>query len=285
MKVITFFKKPALNHPILIAGFDGWPNAGGISSDTVNFLKNELEAKKFAEVNPDFFHQYTKNRPYAKIEDGELRYLLFSPYEFFYKKSAGSSDLVLFWGKEPELRWKQFTRSFLNLANSFQVKLLITIGGIYDYVTHRQAPRISGIFNNSEIKTKCSNLGMKLVHYEGTISIHTLLLREAEKIGIKAISIWGHAPQYLANNNFLITYQIISYLKEIIGFEIDLTELKLKAEELLRQIDQVIKKNPELSQYIEKIEKGSHLKREFASSCEKVIRIDEFLKKDSNYKE
>jgi proteasome assembly chaperone (PAC2) family protein len=284
MKVISFSKKPELNHPILIAGFEGWPNAGGISTDTLNFLKRGLEVKKFAEINPDFFHKYTKNRPHAKIEDGELKYLLFSPYEFFYKKTAGPSDLVLFLGKEPELRWKQFTRSFLKLANDFKVELLITVGGTYDYVTHRQAPWVSGVFTHSELKAKFSHLDIRAAYYEGPISIHTLLLQEAEKIGIKGLSIWGHAPQYLANNNFPIIYQILSYLKEIIGFELDLTELKLKAEELLRQIDLIIKKNPELSQYIEKIEKGNHLKKEL-SSYEKVIRIDEFLKKDSNYKE
>ena len=113
MRFINFSKKPNLNHPILIAGFEGWPNAGCISSDVLSFLKKGLGVKKFAEVNPDLFHKYSNNRPYAKIDGGEVKYLLFSPYEFFYKKSSSFPDLILFLGKEPQLRWKQFTRSFL----------------------------------------------------------------------------------------------------------------------------------------------------------------------------
>ncbi len=81
-----FLKSRIYSHPILIAGFEGWPNAGCISSDVLSFLKKGLGVKKFAEVNPDIFHKYSNNRPYAKIDGGEVKYLLFSPYEFFYKK-------------------------------------------------------------------------------------------------------------------------------------------------------------------------------------------------------
>jgi len=279
MRFINFSKKPNLNHPILIAGFEGWPNAGCISSDVLTFLKKGLGVKKFAEVNPDLFHKYSNNRPYAKIDGGEVKYLLFSPYEFFYKKSAGFPDLILFLGKEPQLRWKQFTRSFLKLATDFDVAMLITIGGTYDYVTHKQNPWISGVFTDYVLKDKVVALGIKNAQYEGPVSIHTFLLKEAEEIGIKGINIWGHVPQYLTNNNFPITCQILGCLKEIVGFDLDLSEIKLKAEELLKQIDLIIQKNPELSKYIEKIEKGCHLKKE-SSFHDKVIQINDFLKKD-----
>jgi proteasome assembly chaperone (PAC2) family protein len=129
------------------------------------------------------------------------------------------------------------------------------------------------------LKHKCVALGIKGTKYEGPVSIHTFLLHEAEKIGIRGISIWGHVPQYLTNNNFPITCQILACLKEIVGFDVDLTEIKFKAEELLKQIDLIIQKNPELSKYIEKIEKGCHLKQQ-PSFHDKVIQINDFLKKD-----
>lgn len=279
MRLVSFSKKPDLNHPILIAGFEGWPNAGSISSDILTVLKKGLGVKKFAEVNPDPFHKYSNNRPYAKIESGEVKYILFSPYEFFYKKEETSPDIILFLGKEPELRWKQFTRSFLRLASDFEVEMLITIGGTYDYVTHNQEPWVSGVFSDDDLKHKFSPLGIKTAKYEGPISIHTFLLKEAEKMGIKGINIWGHVPQYLTNNNFPIIHQILTCIKGMVGFDLDLTEIKLKAEELLKQIDLIIQKNPELLKYIEKIEKGCHVKKEIPLH-DKVIKIDDFLKKD-----
>jgi proteasome assembly chaperone (PAC2) family protein len=121
--------------------------------------------------------------------------------------------------------------------------------------------------------------GIKNGQYEGPVSIHTFLLKEAEEIGIKGINIWGHVPQYLTNNNFPITCQILECLKKIVGFDLDLSEIKLNAEELLKQIDLIIQKNPELSKYIERIEKGCHLKKE-SSFHDKVIQINDFLKKD-----
>jgi proteasome assembly chaperone (PAC2) family protein len=279
MRFITFSKKPKLNRPILIAGFEGWPNAGSISSDVLSFLKKGLGVKKFAEVNPDIFHKYSNNRPYAKIDGGEVKYLLFSPYEFFYKKGSICQDLILFLGKEPQLRWNQFTRSFLQLATDFDVSMLITIGGTYDYVTHKQAPWISGVVTDNGLKHKFVALGIKKAKYEGPVSIQTFLLQEAKKIGIKGINMWGHVPQYLTNNNFPTICQILACLKEIVGFDLDLSEIKLKSDELLKQIDLIVQKNPELSKYIEKIQKGCHLKKE-PSFHEKVIQINDFLKKD-----
>lgn len=279
MNLIGFLEKPALNCPILIAGFDGWPNAGSISTDTLNFLKRMPGVKKLAEINPDHFHKYNNIRPYAKVEDGEIKYLLFSPYEFFYKKGKGVPDLILFLGKEPELRWKQFTKSFLKLATDFKIEMLITIGGTYDYITHKQEPWVSGVFNDQSLKIKFTQSGMKTSEYEGPISIHTLLLTEAGEKGIKGLSIWGHAPQYLPSNNLPIIHQILTYLKEVGLFELDLTDLKFKAEELTKQIDLIIQKNPDLLKFIEKLEKGIQDKKEnFAQ--DKVIKIEEFLKKD-----
>lgn len=279
MGSITFSKKPKLSHPVLIAGFDGWPNAGGISSDVLSFLKKELGVKKFAEVNPEIFQKYSSNRPYAKIDGGEVKYLLFSPYEFYYKKGASFPDLILFIGKEPQLRWKQFTRSFLQLATDFDVSRLITIGGTYDYVTHKQNPCISGVVTDNALKKKFSALGIKKTSYEGPVSIQTFLLQEAEQIGIKGINMWGHVPQYLTSNNFPTICQILICLKEIVGFDLDLSEMQGKSEELLKQIDLIIQKNPELSKYIEKIAKGCHLKKQ-PSFHDKVIHINNFLKKD-----
>ena len=37
---------PQLNHPILIAGFDGWGNALNVSKGMVTYLIGKLNAKK-----------------------------------------------------------------------------------------------------------------------------------------------------------------------------------------------------------------------------------------------
>ena len=279
MDVINLSERPELSRPILIAGFDGWPNAGNISIETLFYLKRMLGAKKFAEIDPDPFHKYTNLRPYAKLEEGEVKHLVFSPDEFFYKKGKESPDLILFIGKEPELRWKHFIQSFLRFAIDLNVEILLTIGGTYDNITHRQEPVISGVFNDDSLKISLANAGIQFIEYEGPISIHTMLLIEARKMGIKGVSLWGHAPQYLQSNNLSVIYQILIHLNEFIGFGLDLSSLEVKAIELKKQIDLIVQKNPELLRIIEKYEKEPESKKE-TSPEDKIINIVDFLKKN-----
>jgi hypothetical protein len=58
--------------------------------------------------------------------------------------------------------------------------MLITIGGTYDYVTHKQDPWISGVFTDNDLRPKVVASGIRH-KYEGPVSIHTFLLKKRRK--------------------------------------------------------------------------------------------------------
>ena len=53
---LQIYEKPCLREPRLILGFSGWMNGGEVSSGTVQGLINKLEAKYFAEIEPEGFY-------------------------------------------------------------------------------------------------------------------------------------------------------------------------------------------------------------------------------------
>lgn len=281
---INFSEKPVLKRPVFIAGFEGWPNAGNISTDTLNFLKTTLPVRKFAEIAPDPFYRYSDVRPQITVEEGEVIRFSFSPYELFCYEGDGEHDLILFSGSEPEMAWKQFTQAFLDLAVDLAVEMILTVGGTYDYITHNQEPLVSGVFNQESLRRIFQDSGIKPAEYQGPTSIHTMVLTEARQRDIKCINLWGHAPQYLQSNNLPVIHQVLVHLRQLGGFELDLTDLKFKALELQKQINFLVQKSPELSRIIEKIEKGPQNQQRNTSSAEvchdKVIDISEFLRKD-----
>lgn len=280
---ITFFKKPKLKRPLLIAGFDGWPNAGNIASDTLNFLMDGLSAEKFAEIDPDPFYKYSDVRPSIRVEEGRIINFCFSPYEFYYCQGSGNHDVILFSGNEPELSWHQFSQLFFSLAMEFSVEVLLTVGGTYDYITHNQDPVVSGVYNDIKLRQLFVDAGVKPAEYHGPMSIHTLLLMEGRKKGIDGFSMWGHVPQYLQSNNLPIIYQMLVRLQDLGDFDLDLSDLQYKARELQKQINILVQKSPELSRIIEKMEKGMHSEEPVIppeTKKDKVIDISEFVKKD-----
>ncbi len=95
------------NRPsILIAGFDGWGNALHVSKSMDSYLIRNLQAEKFAWINPEPFYRYDENRPQVNIEGGFLRGIS-PPGGSFYAANpdlTGDKGIVIFKASEPNLR-------------------------------------------------------------------------------------------------------------------------------------------------------------------------------------
>ena len=287
MEGIAYSEEPVLNKPYLIMGFEGWPNAGEVSSFALRHLVDHLGARKFASIPTENFYQMSSLRPMAVIKEGRLVELKSSGNHFYYVKGLPSNDLILFSGVEPHLRWNVFTDVVLDLAERFHVKELFTIGGTYDYVPHTYPAIVSCLFNHEELRERVSRAGLGLTEYSGPISIHTFILEAARKRDLRAISLWGHVPQYLQTRNVKGVCSVLKKLIGLTGIKIDLSELEKAGDYFDQQINQLVEEDPKLQEVISKLEevyKGSErtrqpLGKEEGPTEDKVVYIQAFLKK------
>src|SRR5947199_7980057 len=102
---------PTLDRATLVLAFSGWMDGGDVSTGTVQRLVDLLGARPVASIDPEPFALYhfpgpmelaALLRPHVKIEDGRVVQLDL-PANTFYGDAA--SNLVLFIGREPNLRW------------------------------------------------------------------------------------------------------------------------------------------------------------------------------------
>ncbi|HXX33401.1 MAG TPA: PAC2 family protein [Thermodesulfobacteriota bacterium] len=287
MEEIVYLERPVLNRPYLIMGFEGWPNAGEISSFALRHLIDSLGARKFASIPTENFYQMSSVRPMAVIKEGRLVELKSSDNHFYYVNGFPSNDLIFFSGVEPHLRWNIFVDLILDLAERFHVTELFTIGGTYDYVPHTYPPIVSCLFNHEELRERVTRVGLGLTEYSGPISIHTFILEAARKRDLRAISLWGHVPQYLQTRNVKVVCSVLKRLTDLTGIKTDLSELEKSGDYFDRQIDQLVEEDPKLQEVISKLEeiyKGSERTRQPSGKEEgpkedKVVYIQAFLKK------
>src|SRR3989338_9727895 len=122
-KIEQIGKKPLLKKPIFIEGLPGIGNVGKVAID---FLIDELKAKKIYEITSHTFpHSVFVN------EDNlvELQRI-----EVFYKKfNDKRNDLILLSGDvQPidEVSSYDFSEKILDLVEQFKGKEVITLGGI-----------------------------------------------------------------------------------------------------------------------------------------------------------
>jgi proteasome assembly chaperone (PAC2) family protein len=287
MEEIIYLEKPNLTKPYLIIGFEGWPNAAEVSSFALQHLVDNLEAKKFASIPTENFYKISSLRPTAVIKEGRLIELKSPGNHFYYVKNPLFNDLILFYGVEPHLRWNVFADLLLDLAERFHVIQIFTIGGTYDYIPHTYPPMVSALFNHEELREKVIQAGLGLTEYSGPISIHTFILEAAKKRDLKAVSLWGHAPQYLHTRNVKVVCSVLRRLIDLTQIEVDLSELENAGDYFDQQVNQLVKEDPKLQEVISKLEEvykrseklSAESKQEEGLKDDKVVYIQAFLKK------
>lgn len=122
LKIRKLIKKlPSLNNPILIEGLPGIGNVGKV---VVDFMIDELKAKKMMEI-------YSYSFPHSVFVN-ENNLVELPKIEVYFKKS-NKTDLIFLAGDvQPaeESASYEFSNKILDIAQHFKTKEIITLGGI-----------------------------------------------------------------------------------------------------------------------------------------------------------
>jgi proteasome assembly chaperone (PAC2) family protein len=272
---------PELRSPYLVLGFHGWSDAGSVASDTLEYLMDVLHPEVFATLKNEPFMHYTLDRPVGRIQEGIILDLESPITQFqYWQNPSGEHDLILVLGKEPQLNWQLYCRVILDLLGRLAVKKLFTIGGVQDTISHTTPPQISivGTSNSVVADALAMDPALQTSEYYGPVSIHSFLLHTCRNNDMDAVSFWGHSPAYLQRNPRLVA-RIVTVLNSAIGAQCPVEGLLQKSIELDRKISEALAKDPSLREFVESIE-SKERPRPSSAQGEKVIRIDDFLRRD-----
>jgi len=259
MAKLVLTKRPPLRAPYLIAGFGGWPNGGNVSTDTVYFLQSTLKAERIGEITSDDLYIYSSptlaSCPITVIREGVLESLRFPSNNLFACQRLGAEhDLLLLQGIEPDLHWQQFADAIVECLQTFKAQRLYTIGGYLDYAPHTRLPRLSAVVTHEALKDELEAHDVDLTDYEGPTSIQSYLLAACWAQGVEGISLWGGAPSYVQGSYPRLTQAMLQFLSQLWHLPLDLEEVEEQAIELEATLHEQIDANPELADYIRRLE-------------------------------
>jgi proteasome assembly chaperone (PAC2) family protein len=261
MAKLALTKRPSLRAPYLIAGFGGWPNGGNVSTDAVYFLQSTLKAEQIGEITSDDLYIYSSptlaSRPITVIREGVLESLRFPSNSLFACQRLGADhDLLFLQGIEPDLNWQQFADAIVECLQTFKAQRLYTIGGYLDYAPHTRLPRLSAVVTHDILKDELASYDVDLTDYEGPTSIQSYLLASCRAQGIEGISLWGGAPSYVQGSYPRLTQSMLQCLSQLWHLPLDLEEIEEQAIELEATLHEQIDTNPELADYIRRLEQA-----------------------------
>jgi len=243
-RIMQFEKPPKLNKPIFIEGLPGIGNVGKVAID---FLIDELKAKKLYEISSFTFpHSVFVN------EDNLVELPI---VEMFYKKLNGKNDLLLLGGDvQPidEISSYEFSEKILDIVEKFKGKEIITLGGI-GLADIPKKPKVYCTGNTKKIiqRYKSDLINTNLYGVVGPIvGVTGLLLGLSSRRNIEAISFlaetYGH-PMYLGIKG---AKEILRVLDSKLNLKIDLNKLDREIKDIESEL---MKKTEQFSEVTKQI--------------------------------
>src|SRR5437660_10638751 len=158
---------PALDGATLVLAFTGWMDGGDVSTGTVRRLVDLLGAKPIAEIDPEPYYLYNFPgpmelaalfRPHLKIEGGKVLSFDMPANTFYCHEPA---NLVLFLGKEPNLRWRAFGDCILEMARRTAVRRVLFVGSFGGPIPHTREPRLHVTCSAAELLPDMERYGLR----------------------------------------------------------------------------------------------------------------------------
>jgi proteasome assembly chaperone (PAC2) family protein len=257
---LTWFEKPDISHPFMIIGFEGWPDAGKVSSGAISYISSKLSPVLFAKLKPNDFYTIQSisgefQRPQAIVEKGIVKSLEMATTSFgFVKDTQNKHDLILVYGPEPDQSWEKYAQIIITMAEMYKTEKIVAIGGTFDSIPHTLVKRITASVNQTDLQDFVSSKGIELIDYKGPASIHTFIMLTAAGSKIPVINLWGHTPHYIQVPNTMGCYDLLFKLNLLLEIPLDLEEARAASERLYEQIDRAMSMKPELRKYLNLLE-------------------------------
>src|SRR3989338_8796198 len=217
-RIMQFGKIPRLNKPVFIEGLPGIGNVGKVA---VDFLIDELKAKKLYEIT-----SYTFPHSVFVNEDNLVELPI---VEVFYKKGSKRDILLLGGDVQPidEVSSYEFSEKVLDIVQKFNGKEVITLGGI-GLADIPKKPKVYCTGNTKKIidTYKSDLVSNNLYGVVGPIvGVSGLLLGLAAKRKIDAACLlaetYGH-PMYLGIKG---AKEILKVLNKKLDLKVDVNKL------------------------------------------------------------
>ena len=256
-KVIAWKKEPKLKNPLLITAFEGWNDGGQAPTTTVNRLISEFEGEKFAEMDPEPFYIFSENRPTVKWADEHTRVISWQKNDFYHVRLPGlEQDLVIFKGVEPNLNWRTYCENLLSVASFYNINQVVTLGAYLADVLYTLPVQVNGFSSDPAVQEKYK---LERSNYEGPTGIVGVLGDFAKKAGLSTISLWAAVPYYISIPNPKAVHALLSKLKLVLSFDMDLSSLEKDADNFDNEINDVVAKDPNVAAYVRELKKREFL--------------------------
>ena len=259
-----------LDRPIMLLAMTGWVDAASVGTDAAERIAEEGDV--VAAFEPDALFDYRSSRPTLHFSSGDLTDIVWPRLEIIYR-SVDGVELLIATGNEPDFRWQELTREFVELAQRYNVAKFVTLGAVPAPVPHTRPVRVVCTTSDSGLLRDGDEvMPDDLVVPGAAVSVLRQGIADA---GLPAIGYWAQVPHYLQSP----FHPGVLSLMERVGRQIDVRfpigDLAIEASAQLEQIDADLAERDDARQYVERLELMQDERPELMAPFQEVPSADE----------
>ena len=245
MALYELHDRPSLDQPVLVVVLEGWIDAGFAAGRAMQTLLNELDTYPVASFDADALLDHRARRPVMHLVEGVNTGLSWPGIELRAGTDSAGNDLLLLVGAEPDHAWRQFIEAVLELAELFDVRMLVGLGAYPATVPHTRPVTMSVTAATEELAAVSGLL-------RGTLDVPAGVQAALEyrfgEAGIAAVGLWSQVPHYVSGD--LTPYPaaalaLVERLARTAGLSLPTGSLAGDAERTRNRIDAAVAANAE----------------------------------------
>jgi proteasome assembly chaperone (PAC2) family protein len=240
---------------VLVAAFEGWNDAADAASGAARYLKASWGARRFADIDPEDFYDFSSTRPQVRLAGGLTREIIWPSNELSAASPPGTGhDVVVLLGTEPQLRWRTFCAEVVGVANELGAELVVTLGALLADVAHTRPVRVTGTAADPELLRR---LGLERSTYEGPTGIVGVLHDACRGAGLQSASLWAAVPHYVAATpSPKATLALVRRTSSLLSTPLVTADLEQRAVDYEQQVSEVVATDDEVAAYVRRLEEA-----------------------------
>jgi hypothetical protein len=234
--------------PVMISALMGWVDAASVATDAAKHIAGT--GPVVATFDGDELFDYRSNRPILDIIDGAMADVTW-PEINVRESTLGGRDVLVLTGTEPDMRWRGFSASVVELAKKFNVGLHVTLGSVPAAVPHTRATPLLTTASREGLIADTTNLPPTMRVPSAAISI---VDRELGRAGIDTVGFFAQVPHYVAGPYHDGIVTLVGRVASQVGAEVSLDELRQHALTERAQLDEIVSGRPEAKEHVARLE-------------------------------
>jgi proteasome assembly chaperone (PAC2) family protein len=280
VEYVRWEDRPTLRRPVLVAAFEGWNDAGDAATLALRWLIDAWSATRFATIDPEEFYDFSSTRPQVRLVDGMTRHIDWPANELWVASAPGAAhDVVLLLGIEPQLRWRTFCTTIVQLTAELGVELVVALGALLADVPHTRPVRVTGAAHDPDLAAR---LGLQRSQYEGPTGIVGVLHDAFAQRGLPSASLWAAVPHYIHQvPSPKAALALVEQAAVLIGAPVESAGLREAAEEYVREVDERVEAEEDAAAYVARLEAADDAEQEemiLPSGDSLAAEVERFLR-------